>query len=77
MALTPDPRTWIAEKASHRYVADYKPFSFVDGQGVRCSLYVSGCFFKCAGCYNEDAWSFRYGFPYSFDAAVEVVTAVQ
>jgi len=65
VALTPDPRTWIAEKASQRYVADYKPFTFVDGEGVRCSLYVSGCFFKCEGCYNEDAWSFRFGFPYS------------
>jgi anaerobic ribonucleoside-triphosphate reductase activating protein len=65
MTLTPNPRTWIAEKASHQYVADYKPFSFVDGQGVRCSLYVSGCFFKCDGCYNEEAWSFRYGSPYT------------
>lgn len=65
MALTPNPRTWLAEKVSHRYVADYKPFSFVDGEGVRCSLYVSGCFFKCDGCYNKDAWSFRCGAPYS------------
>ncbi len=67
MALTPNPRTWVADKASHQYVADYKPFSFVDGQGVRCSLYVSGCFFKCEGCYNEEAWSFRYGSPYTVE----------
>lgn len=64
MALDPDPRLWVADKVSHGYVADYKPFSFVDGEGVRCSLYVSGCLFKCEGCFNEDAWSFRCGRPY-------------
>ncbi|GMA36132.1 anaerobic ribonucleoside-triphosphate reductase activating protein [Demequina litorisediminis] len=67
MALEPDVRTWRAEKVSHSYVADYKPFAFVDGEGVRCSLYVAGCLFKCVGCYNEAAWSFRYGKPYSRD----------
>ncbi|WP_234988038.1 anaerobic ribonucleoside-triphosphate reductase activating protein [Demequina sp. NBRC 110056] len=46
-------------------MADYQPFSFVDGEGVRCSVYLSGCLFACEGCYNEAAWSFRYGEPYS------------
>jgi anaerobic ribonucleoside-triphosphate reductase activating protein len=36
----------------------------VDGEGVRCSLYVSGCLFACVGCFNEAAWSFRYGTPF-------------
>jgi len=45
-------------------VADYQPFTMVDGEGVRCSLYVSGCPFACDGCFNRAAWSFRYGTPY-------------
>ncbi len=65
MALTPIPRLWLAEKVSHGYVADYKPFSFTDGEGVRCSLYVSGCLFKCDNCFNEAAWSFKRGVPFS------------
>ncbi|WP_062070032.1 anaerobic ribonucleoside-triphosphate reductase activating protein [Demequina sediminicola] len=65
MGLDPIPRLWKAEKVSHSYVADYKPFSFVDGEGVRCSLYVSGCLFKCVGCYNEAAWSFKLGQPFT------------
>lgn len=65
MALTPIPRLWVAEKVSHGYVADYKPFSFTDGEGVRCSLYVSGCLFKCDHCFNEQAWSFKRGEPFS------------
>ena len=32
-------------------VADYKPYNFVDGEGVRCSLYVRGCHFAC---YTEE-----------------------
>ena len=67
MARTPDPGTWRSEKVSQGRVADYKPFSMVDGEGVRCSLYVSGCLFACEGCFNEAAWSFRYGRPYDDD----------
>jgi len=65
MSLTPIPRLWVAEKVSHSYVADYKPFSFTDGEGVRCSLYVSGCLFKCDHCFNEAAWSFKLGVPFT------------
>jgi len=61
---TPRPGEWRAEKVSQSFVADYKPFVFVDGEGVRCSLYVSGCLFACEGCFNEAAWNFRYGRPY-------------
>ena len=34
------------------YLAKIEEESFVDGEGVRCSVYVSGCPFACAGCYN-------------------------
>lgn len=47
------------------YYADYKPFTIADGEGFRCSLYVSGCTFKCKGCWNKAAQSFRYGKPYT------------
>lgn len=60
----PQPGQWRSDTVSQRYVADYKPFQMVDGEGVRCSLYVSGCLFACEGCFNEAAWSFRYGSPY-------------
>jgi anaerobic ribonucleoside-triphosphate reductase activating protein len=60
-----DPRPdWQSARLSQDRVADYKPFVMVDGEGVRCSLYVSGCPFACAGCFNQAAWSFRYGTVY-------------
>lgn len=61
----PAPQEWVSAKLSQGYVADYKPFQFVDGEGVRCSIYVSGCLFACEGCFNQATWSFRYGVPYS------------
>lgn len=61
----PQPKEWLAKDHSLQYVADYKPFNFVDGEGVRCSVYVSGCLFNCPGCYNKAAqklplWSALY-----------------
>lgn len=61
---TPRPGQWQAARLSQGRVARYQPFVMVDGEGVRCSLYVSGCPFACDGCFNEAAWSFRYGEPY-------------
>lgn len=61
----PRPKEWLAKDHSLQYVADYKPFNFVDGEGVRCSVYVSGCLFSCPGCYNKAAQNFHYGQPYT------------
>lgn len=46
-------------------VADYKPFQVLDGEGLRCSLYVSYCPFNCVGCYNKAAQKKDYGELYS------------
>lgn len=36
-----------------------------NGEGVRTSLFVSGCHRHCQGCFNTDAQSFDYGEPYT------------
>jgi len=70
-----DPQPdWRSERLSQGHVADYKPFVFVDGEGVRCSLYVSGCLFACEGCFNEATWSFRYGSPYTDELEERILT---
>lgn len=61
----PTKRHWTAECFSKNKIADYKPFNFVDGEGVRCSVYVSGCLFNCPGCYNKIAQNFDYGVLYT------------
>lgn len=56
---------WDGRRLSARTVADYKPFVMTDGEGIRCSLYVSGCPFRCEGCWNASIWDFRAGRPYT------------
>lgn len=72
----PQPNEWLASELSQQYIADYKPFNFVDGEGVRCSLYVSGCKFACPGCYNKAAQSFHYGVPYTQDLEDAIIRDV-
>lgn len=69
----PNPETWQSRKLTQNRVADYKPFVMVDGEGVRCSLYVSGCPFACEGCFNEAAWNFRYGQPYTSELEDRII----
>jgi len=57
--------TWLAEAYSKKKYADYKPFQFVDGEGVRCSIYLSGCLFACKECFNESIQNFNAGQLYT------------
>lgn len=41
--------------------ADIKDIDVQDGDGVRVSIYVSGCHFHCKECHNKEAWDFNYG----------------
>lgn len=61
----PKPKEWDSRQLSQKKIADYKPFNFVDGEGVRNSLYVSGCLFACEGCFNKAVQNFNYGTPFT------------
>ena len=41
--------------------ADIKRIDVANGEGVRVSVFVSGCNHHCKGCFNECAWDFNYG----------------
>lgn len=43
----------------------YERSDLVNGEGVRCSLWVSGCSHGCRGCFNQKAWSYSYGQEFS------------
>lgn len=46
-----------------------KYFDIANGEGVRTSLFVSGCRRHCPYCFNGDAWRFDAGDP--FDVGVQ------
>lgn len=45
--------------------AEIKNCDIANGPGVRVSLFVSGCTHHCPGCFNEVAWDFLYGKPFT------------
>lgn len=69
----PKPQEWKSEELSQGRIIDYKAFNFVDGEGVRNSLYVSGCMFHCEGCYNVATWSFNAGIPYTAELEEQIM----
>ena len=69
----PKPQEWKSEELSKGRIIDYKAFNFVDGEGVRNSLYVAGCMFHCEGCYNVATWSFNAGIPYTKELEEQIM----
>ena len=47
--------------------ATIKNCDVAKGPGIRVSLFVSGCTHRCPGCFNEVAWDFDYGQPFTQD----------
>ena len=44
--------------------ATIKWYDIANGEGVRISLFVSGCTHQCKNCFNKIAWDFSYGQPF-------------
>ena len=44
--------------------AEIKTTDIANGEGVRVSLFVSGCTHHCKNCFNSIAWDFEYGKPF-------------
>lgn len=45
--------------------ANVKYPDVANGEGVRVSLFVSGCRLNCYNCFNKEAQNFDYGKPYT------------
>ncbi len=53
--------------------ADIKRIDVANGEGVRVSIFVSGCNHHCKGCFNECAWDFNYGNKFTEKQEEEVL----
>ena len=42
----------------------YNKCDVLNGTGVRCVLWCSGCTHKCQGCFSEESWKFCNGLPF-------------
>lgn len=53
--------------------ATIKNCDIANGPGVRVSLFVSGCTHRCKGCFNEIAWDFDYGQPFTQQTIDQII----
>ena len=44
---------------------EIKNFDIANGEGVRVSLFVSGCTHHCKNCFNPETWNFDFGQPFT------------
>lgn len=44
---------------------EIKKCDIANGEGVRVSLFVSGCTHHCKGCFNAQTWDFNFGEPFT------------
>lgn len=56
--------------------ATIKPVDIANGPGVRVSLFVSGCTHRCKGCFNEEAWDFQFGKPFTEDVQKQLLSSL-
>lgn len=54
--------------------ADIKRIDVANGEGVRVSVFVSGCNHHCKGCFNQCAWDFNYGNKFTEEDIDKVIT---
>ena len=58
------------------HYGEIKKCDIANGEGVRVSLFVSGCTHHCPGCFNQDTWEFDYGKEYTQETEKEILEAL-
>ena len=56
---------------------EIKKCDIANGEGVRVSLFVSGCTHHCRGCFNPETWDFGFGQPFTEKAEEEILLALE
>lgn len=61
-------------------MVNYSTIKYSDianGEGVRTSLFVSGCRRNCPGCFNAEAFSFTAGLPFTDAVEADILESLQ
>lgn len=56
--------------------ANIKFNDIANGEGVRVSLFVSGCTHHCKNCFNKVAWDFNYGNEFTSEVEDKILSAL-
>lgn len=55
--------------------AEIKYCDIANGEGVRTSIFVSGCTHRCKNCFNKIAWDFNYGNEFTDEVTDNVLNS--
>ena len=54
------------------YYGAIKKSDIANGEGIRTTLFVSGCRNGCKNCFQPETWAFDYGAPFTYEVAEEI-----
>ena len=54
------------------HYGEIKNCDIANGEGVRVTLFVSGCTNHCPDCFQPQTWDFHYGKPFTDDTRAEI-----
>ena len=54
-----------------------KKYDIADGEGVRVTLFVSGCTNCCKGCFQPQTWDFNYGDLYTSETEQDLIDSLK
>ena len=58
------------------YYGAIKKNDIANGEGIRTTVFVSGCTNRCKNCFQPETWSFTYGEPFTEAVAEEIFKAL-
>lgn len=58
------------------HYGNIKTLDIANGEGIRTSLFVSGCRNHCEHCFQPETWSFSYGKPFTRETEDEILSSL-
>ena len=55
------------------YYGEIKNCDIANGEGVRVTLFVSGCTNRCPHCFQPQTWAFDYGQPFTAETEAQLL----
>jgi len=59
------------------YYGEIKNCDIANGEGVRVSLFVSGCTNHCEHCFQPQTWDFEYGTPFTAETEDYLISLLE
>lgn len=57
-------------------IAKIKTLDIANGEGIRTSIFFSGCSHHCRGCFNQELWNYDCGVPCGDDIYKEISDSI-